>query len=146
MGAGHSVTAIYEITPAGAAGKLADPLRYGKARRLESAAKGDELCFVKLRYKLPDASASKLVTHAVHAATAHETMDTVPAEQRFAVAVAAFGQRLRGEAALADFSYADIARLAGTARGADPQGYRAEFIQLVSRAEGLSRTEALGQP
>jgi Ca-activated chloride channel family protein len=59
------------------------------------------------------------------------------AEQRFAVAVAAFAQRLRGESAVEGFTYADIAELANSARGADPEGYRAEFIRLVRMAETL---------
>jgi Ca-activated chloride channel family protein len=75
----------------------------------------------------------------VYAAAARASMGAVPDEQRFAVAVAAFGQRLRGEKELGDFSYADIARLAGSARGQDPQGYRAEFVKLVRTAESLSR-------
>ena len=147
MGAGHSVTAIYEITPAASKGKLVDPLRYGKVRATAPGAKGmkDELCFVKLRYKLPGESASRLTAHAVSAASAHRSMDTVPEEQRFAVAVAAFGQRLRGEKEVSDFSYADIARLAASGRGADTQGYRAEFIKLVGTADHLSRAEKLGQ-
>jgi Ca-activated chloride channel family protein len=58
-------------------------------------------------------------------------------EQRFAVAVAAFAQRLRGESALEGFSYSAIAQLANAARGADPEGYRAEFVRLVRMAETL---------
>ncbi|MES3025432.1 MAG: von Willebrand factor type A domain-containing protein [Pseudomonadota bacterium] len=142
MGAGHSVTAIYEITPVGARGKLVDPLRYGKksAKHAASAAehgKG-ELCFVKLRYKLPGEASSSVTKHVVHAASARKSMDAVPEEQRFAVAVAAFGQRLRAEKNVSDFSYAEIAKLANTGRGQDPFGYRAEFVKLVRTAEGLS--------
>jgi Ca-activated chloride channel family protein len=144
MGAGHSVTAIYEISPAGGAGAPLDPLRYGGVRRAaasKSRARHEqgELCFVKLRYKLPGRHASTEVRHLVYAAAARASMGAVPDEQRFAVAVAAFGQRLRGEKELGDFSYADIARLAGSARGQDPQGYRAEFVKLVRTAESLSR-------
>ena len=136
MGAGHSVSAIYEITPAAAAGKLVDPLRY-QAAKPASAVKGDEICFIKLRYKLPGESTSRLSDVAVRAGAARASMAAVPQEQRFAVAVAAFGQRLRGEADLGTYSYADIAALANTARGADPEGYRAEFVKLVRTAETL---------
>ncbi|WP_182991217.1 YfbK domain-containing protein [Massilia sp. Se16.2.3] len=71
MGAGHSVTAIYEITPAAAAGKLVDPLRYGadRGKKAANAATGDELCFVRLRYKLPGESSSRLVEQPVRAAS-----------------------------------------------------------------------------
>ena len=144
MGAGHSVTAIYEITPVGAAGGKVAPLRYAKAgppavATTDGQSGKDELCFVKLRYKLPGESVSREMAHAVHASSAHKSIDAVPGEQRFAVAVAAFGQRLRAEKDLSDFSYAQIAKLAESGRGADPQGYRAEFVRLVRTAGTLSR-------
>ncbi len=145
MGAGHNVTAIYEITPAANAGKLVDPLRYEKPGKTATASKGDELCFVKVRYKLPGQSASKQVEHPVHAASARSSLESVPDDQRFAVAVAAFGQRLRGEQQLADFSYADIARLAEGARGSDQEGYRAEFVKMVRMAESLGAVGATAQ-
>ncbi|GAB3447212.1 VWA domain-containing protein [Massilia solisilvae] len=146
MAAGHTVTAIYEITPVGASTGSVDPLRYGGARATPAAgAKGDELCYVKLRYKLPGEASSRLVEHAVRAAAARKGLDAVPDEQRFAVAVAAFGQRLRGEPQLADYSYADIATLANSARGTDPDGYRAEFVRLVRMADALSTAGSLSQ-
>ena len=145
MGAGHSVTAIYEITPAAAAGKLIDPLRYKSAVPKKADAPSDELCFVKLRYKLPGESASRLTEHVVHAASARKSLAAVPEEQRFAVAVAAFAQRLRAEKDIGDFSYADIAALANSARGADPQGYRAEFVKLVRMTESLNQVAPMGQ-
>jgi Ca-activated chloride channel family protein len=139
MGAGHTVTAIYEITPAANSGKLVDPLRYeqpGK-KKADASGKNDELCFVKVRYKLPGQSASKQLEHAVRADRARDSLDAVPDDQRFAVAVAAFGQRLRGEQQVADLSYGDIARLAEGARGTDRDGYRAEFVKMVRMAESL---------
>jgi Ca-activated chloride channel family protein len=147
MGAGHTVTAIYEITPAGAASSLVDPLRYGDEKGGKKVAndKGDELCFVKVRYKLPGESASRLTEHAVHAASARRTLDAVPEDQRFAVAVAAFGQRLRGEPQVADFSYADIASMANSARGTDVDGYRAEFVKLVRTMESLGKVGLAGR-
>jgi Ca-activated chloride channel homolog len=139
MGAGHTVTAIYEITPAANASKLVDPLRYEQPGNKKAAASGkhDELCYVKVRYKLPGQSVSKQVDHAVRADSARDSLDAAPDDQRFAVAVAAFGQRLRGEQQVADFSYGDIARLAEGARGADRDGYRAEFVKMVRMAESL---------
>ncbi len=145
MGAGHSVTAIYEITPASAIGTLVDPLRY-KREKAPASRTGDELCFVKMRYKLPGQDTSRLTEHPVHAGSARTSLSAVPDEQRFAVAVAAFGQRLRGESHVSTMSYADIARLADSARGADPEGYRAEFVQLVRLSESLGATGTMGQP
>lgn len=144
MGAGHSVTAIYEITPAGATGKLVGPLRYTKATgaggRAPAPARGiDEICFIKLRYKLPGAALSQQMEHVVRASTVRKSLAAVPDEQRFAVALAAFGQRLRAEKEVSDFSYFDIATLASSGRGRDPQGYRAEFVKLVQRAATLSQ-------
>ncbi|MYN01144.1 DUF3520 domain-containing protein [Pseudoduganella sp. DS3] len=145
MGAGHTVTAIYEITPAANAGKLVDPLRYEQAAKPKAASgKGDELCFVKVRYKLPGQSVSKQLEHAVRADAARNSLDAAPDDQRFAVAVAAFGQRLRGEQQLDDFSYGDIAKLADGARGADPDGYRAEFVKMVRMAESLGQVGQAG--
>lgn len=146
MGAGHTVTAIYEITPASEAGKLVDPLRYGDGKKAAPAGKGDELCFVKVRYKLPGQSASRETSHAVRTASVRKGLDAAPEDARFAVAVAAFGQRLRGEAPVADYSYADIANLANDARGKDAEGYRAEFVRLVRMAETLGKTGPVGQP
>jgi Ca-activated chloride channel family protein len=146
MGAGHTVTAIYEITPASASAQLVDPLRYSKEKGEPVAKdKNDELCFVKLRYKLPGESTSRLTEHAVHAASARRTFDAVPEDQRFAIAVAAFGQRLRGEQQLADYGYADIANLANAARGVDSDGYRAEFVKLVRMAESLGKVAQAAQ-
>ena len=146
MGAGHTVTAIYEITPASAAGKLVDPLRYGGGKKAAPAAKSDELCFVRVRYKLPGEAASRLVEQPVRADSVRTTLAAAPLDQRFAVAVAAFGQRLRGEPQVADYSYADIAALANGARGADTEGYRAEFVKLVRMTESLGKAGGAGQP
>ncbi len=146
MGAGHTVTAIYEITPAAAAGKLVDPLRYGATRKAAPAAKSDELCFVRVRYKLPGEAASRLVEQPVRTSAARPTLAAAPPDQRFAVAVAAFGQRLRGEPQVADYSYAAIADLANGARGADTEGYRAEFVKLVRMAESVGKAQGVGQP
>ena len=140
IGAAHSVTAIYEITPVGAKSPI-DPLRYQLERRPSRApiaSPGDEYAFVKLRYKLPAESASRLIEHPVRAVGIYSALDNAPVEQRFAVAVAAFAQRLRGESAVATFSYGGIAALANGARGPDPDGYRAEFVRMVRMAETMA--------
>ena len=140
IGAGHTVTAIYEITPAGAKQRQIDPLRYQTQRDRPTPStigRGDEMAFVKLRYKLPAETTSRLIEQPVRAADALAKFDSAPAEQRFAIAVAAFGQRLRGESALDGYAYTRIAELANAARGPDPEGYRAEFVRLIRMAETL---------
>jgi Ca-activated chloride channel family protein len=138
IGAGHTVTALYEITPVGAPRSRIDPLRYQAEQRVaSSAAHTDELAFVRIRYKLPGASESKLLESAVPAAGG--TLAGASAEQRFAIAVAAFAQRLRSESAVEGFSYREIVELANSGRGADPEGYRAEFVRLVRTAETLNK-------
>jgi Ca-activated chloride channel family protein len=140
IGSGHTVTALYEITPVGAKQRQIDPLRYQSERERSAPAavvRKDEMAFVKMRYKLPGETASRLIEQPVRTEEGMAKIDAVPAEQRFAIAVAAFGQRLRGESALDGYSYARIAELANSARGADPEGYRAEFVRLVRMAETL---------
>ena len=140
VGAGHSMTAIYEIVPSGAKESGIDPLRYQKPRRRPAAppaAHGDEYAYVKVRYKLPGEAASRLIEHPVRAVGFYDALESVPAEQRFAVAVAAFAQRLRGERAVAGFAYGSIVELANDARGSAPEGYRAEFVRLVRLAETM---------
>jgi Ca-activated chloride channel family protein len=140
IGSGHTVTALYEITPVGAKQRQIDPLRYQSERERSAPAaviRKDEMAFVKVRYKLPGESASRLIEQPVRSKEGMAKIDAAPAEQRFAIAVAAFGQRLRGESALDGYSYARIVELANAARGPDPEGYRAEFVRLVRMAETL---------
>jgi len=141
IGAGHTVTAIYEITPVGAKQSHIDPLRYQSERRElyapSAVGRADELAFVKLRYKMPGETTSRLIEQPVRAADTLAKIDSAPAEQRFAIAVAAFGQRLRGESALDSYTYASIADLANAARGPDPEGYRAELVRLIRMAETI---------
>lgn len=136
IGAGHDVTALYELTLAGSGGEASDALRYG-AKPSAPIADANELAFVKLRYKRPDGDASKLVEFPVK----RDDIAKAPSERlRFAAAVAAFADRLRGGTHLGDFDLAAIARLASDARGRDVSGYRAEFVQLVDRAATLTAT------
>ncbi|CDX59051.1 von Willebrand factor type A [Mesorhizobium plurifarium] len=138
IGSGHSVTALYEVTPKGSGGEQVDPLRYGQAKVDNGGvANADEYAFVKIRYKLPDENVSKLITTPVTAANEVKSFDAAGADQRFSVAVAAFGQKLRDEDQTANFGYDRIAEIANAARGADPFGYRAEFLSLVRLASSL---------
>jgi len=133
VGAGASVTALYEITPVG--GPLsADPLRYQKVNAGPSES-GDEVAFVKVRYKLPGGDTSTLIERPVTDADRPATLDAAPEATRFALAVAAYGQKLRGDPWVsADFGWDDIVTLAKGAKGEDEFGLRGEFVQLVRDA------------
>ena len=138
IGSGHSVTAIYEITPKGSGAEQVDSLRYGQAAVDNGGlANADEYAFVKIRYKLPDEDVSKLIETPVTSADEVASFDTASPDQRFSVAVAAFGQKLRDEDATAQFGYGRIGEIASGARGADPFGYRSEFLSLVRLAAAL---------
>jgi Ca-activated chloride channel family protein len=135
IGAGHTVTALYEIALVGSGGERIDPLRYGEDARPTAPAHGDELAFVRLRYKTPGESASRLLETPVPFT---DQPDAASDNLAFAAAVAAFGQQLRGGEHLEQFTLSDIHALASGARGADSDGYRGEFLQLIRLAESLS--------
>ena len=138
IGSGHSVTAIYEITPKDSAALAMDPLRYGQASTGNGGvANADEYAFVKIRYKAPDGDVSKLITTPVTKVNEVASFDAAGTDQRFSVAVAAFGQKLRDEDATAKLGFDRIAEIASAARGEDPYGYRAEFLSLVRLASSL---------
>ncbi len=143
IGSGHSVTAIYEVTPNGSASVLNDPLRYQSGSKTAPAPlpgqASDELAFVKIRFKQPGVGTSKLVTTPVTDANAVNQMGAAPADVRFATAVAALGQKLGGTPAIEDYAYGSIRDLARGARGNDPFGYRSEFETLVDLAEALEK-------
>jgi Ca-activated chloride channel family protein len=144
IGASHTVTALYEFTPKDSKAALNDPLRYGTAPT-QNTATADELAFLKIRYKLPGSDTSKLVTTPVGKTTEVPSLETAPQESRFATAVAAFGQILRGGQYTSTFSYDDVIALAQAAKGADEFGYRAEFINLVRLAKTAQSLEPLPQ-
>ncbi len=140
IGSGHSVTAIYEVTPKGSPAVLTDELRYKPAQKTaaDATANAGELAFLKIRYKKPDGDSSALITTPVTEANAVPSLAEAPADVRFSVAVAAFGQKLSGVSTLSDYSYDAVVDLAAAAKGADPFGYRSEFVNLVRLAKGLS--------
>ncbi len=140
IGSGHSVTAIYEVTPKGSPAALNDDLRYAEAEKsaAETGENNGELAFLKIRYKKPDGDKSELITTPVTETNAVPSLAEASNDVRFSVAVAAFGQKLFGVTALADYSYDSVIDLAAAAKGADPFGYRAEFVNLARLAKGLS--------
>ncbi len=137
IGSGHSVTALYEITPLGSEEKFVDDLRYQQAAEPAPtvAENVSEYGFLKLRYKLPDESVSKLISTPVDHTHEYATLGKAPGEFRFAAAVSAFGQILRNDPFTKDFTYDDVVSLANSAKGTDPYGYRAEFVSLVRLAQ-----------
>ena len=120
IGSGHAVTAIYEITPAGSPGTLLEPLRYSGETAAPNDGRAGEIAFLRLRYKLPGEAASRLIERPITAKDGYSAIAQAPAETRFAVAVAAFGQLLRGDPYLKAFGYDEVIALAQPARGEDP--------------------------
>lgn len=150
VGAGASVTALYEITTRDSDAKLVDDLRYGAAKAIEDKKAEDrkasgEYAFLKIRYKLPDGEKSKLISTPV---TVQNLRGVCPpdtkceavapsADVRFAVAVAGFGQMLRGGKYTGSYGYDDVITLANEARGKDEFGLRSEFVNLVRLAKSV---------
>ncbi len=144
IGAGHSVTAIYELTPVGSKAALVDDLRYQHEPVEEADPSPDnEYGFLKLRYKLPDSETSTLISRAVTLADEVDRIAQAGTETRFASAVAAYGQLLRGGRYTGNYSYDDVITLAQGARGEDRFGYRAEFINLVRLAKSAAALQPL---
>ena len=132
IGAGHQVTAIYEVTPVGSGAVMTDALRYQAA---PEGSDSGELGFLKLRYKAPGEDVSKLIAQPIL-----PDMGTPGDDQNFAAAIAGFGQLLRGDDKyLGAWDYADAIALAAAHKGADRFGYRAEAVKLMRLAETLSQ-------
>lgn len=139
MGSGHTVTAIYEIIPAGVEssylGKV-DPLKYQENKNLTHVGNSNEVLTIKLRYKLPNENTSKLIEQAVY--DKHTTFDKTTDDFRLAASIAEFGLLLRQSNFKGNASFEHIIASAKSARGDDEEGYRAEFIKLVKMAQLLS--------
>ena len=140
MGAGHTVTAFYEVIPAGVkneyVGKV-DDLKYQKKEKMTLKPTGsDELLTVKLRYKAPD----KDVSRKMELPFVDNKGDSVSSDFRFASAVAMFGQLLRDSDFKGTADYDKVIKLAKQGLNNDERGYRREFIRLVEAAKGLEKT------
>ena len=138
IGAGHSVTALYEIVPAGVEidSSDVDPLKYQRTGAATAAATSDELATIKLRYKEPSGDASRLITTVLD-----DRPRPMTANLGFASAVAEAGMLLRGSKHVGSGSYASASARARAFRGDDDEGYRAEFIRLVDLASSLRAAE-----
>lgn len=147
VGAGHSVTALYEIVPVGSNGHLMDPLRYRKATPVPSAAGASgEIAFLRMRYKLPNGDKSLLIERAITDEDKLSDVSKAPDDLRFAVSVAGFGQLLRRDPYMRDYGFSQVLELASSAKGADPFGYRSEFVQLVRSAQSSPALQPLDPP
>ncbi|QGP81202.1 vWA domain-containing protein [Sphingobium sp. CAP-1] len=129
IGAGHQVTALYEIVPVGEA-DWAAPRKYAANQPRAATDNASEIATVRLRYKLPEGENSRLIERSIPTSLL-ATAARPQGDMAFAVAVAAFGQKLRGDTRLGGFTYGDIERLAGSQSGY----WRQEFIQLASLAD-----------
>ena len=151
IGSGHTVTAIYEITPVGSGAERVEPLRYGPHRAVVNERSGpvknagdsdgaipEEYAYVKIRYKLPESDTSGQIERAV---TRADEIGDGSQEARFATAVAGFGQLLRKGHYTGDFGYRDVISLARGAMGEDLHGLRREFVRLAGLAQDLTIAE-----
>ncbi|MCP5002357.1 MAG: VWA domain-containing protein [Planctomycetes bacterium] len=139
IGSGHTVTALYEITPRESETKFVDEFRYSDNRKKVSVNESflNEYAFLKIRYKLPDSEQSELIHTSINRESEYAQLEKVSADVRFAASVAAFGQLLRGGTFTGKFTYEDVIRLAESATGKDTFGYRHEFVNLVRLAESI---------
>jgi Ca-activated chloride channel family protein len=140
IGAGHSVTALYEIVPVGAPSPqipAVDPLKYQGATALSAAAGGSELMTVAVRYKLPTSDTSTKFSVPVH--NTERPLAEASTDYRFGVAVANIALLLRGSPDVKAGGMKAARALAASAIGDDPHGDRREFLGMVDRASTLSR-------
>jgi Ca-activated chloride channel family protein len=138
VGSGQTVTALYEIVPAGGP-RTIDDLRYSAPAKVASG--GSEYGYVKIRYKLPKSSTSKLISTPIDRPEEVASFAAAPSDARFAAAVAGFAEMLRGGKYSGSMTYDDVLRIANGSKGRDEFGYRAEFVQMV-RAAKAARTMA----
>jgi Ca-activated chloride channel family protein len=143
VGSGQSVTALYEVVPVGGP-RAIDGLRYEKPLAIV-AGRGNELGYVRIRYKLPKSDTSKLIETPIDRRVEFASFDQAPQEARFAVGVAAFAELLRGGKYSGSMSYDDVLKIAQASRGKDEFGYRSEFIQLVEAAKSARTLAQLQQ-
>ena len=146
IGAGHTVTALYEITPVGSEAELIPNLRYGKTPTSASPTEevNSELAYVSLRFKEPDGTKSKEIGQAVMLKDRLSEFRNGSDDLRFSAAVAGFAQLLRQSDYTSDMSYDQVLDIARNARGDDPHGYRSEFLSLVELAQSLSTRRLSG--
>ncbi|MDG2390011.1 MAG: VWA domain-containing protein [Planctomycetaceae bacterium] len=139
IGAGHTVTAFYEVIPAGEEpdNKEVDELEFQKPLKPSKAAKAGDMMVVKLRYKKPDEDKSQLLK--MNVANKVEPLAEKSRDFRFASAVASFGMILRGSKFAGHANYDSVLELAEESLGENPESYRSEFVELVKQAKSLDQ-------
>ena len=141
LGSGHTVTALYELIPSGLKSdfiKDVDNIKYQKnTTALSPTLFNEEIMTIKFRYKAPDEDVSKLITHAIM--DKQITVAKTSENFRFAAAVAAFGMLLRNSEFKQNATYSSVLQLANSARNADREGYRREFVGMVESAQELAK-------
>ena len=135
LGAGHTVTALYEIIPSGVQSEFSkiDELKYQKNKVVAGSENSEEIMTIKFRYKKPEGSTSKLIVHPL--VDKNTNLKSTSDNFRWATAVAAFGMILRESEYVKDYTCHDVLNLASSARGMDENGYRIEFINMVKSVE-----------
>ena len=140
IGAGHSVTALYEIIPTDMKSDVklpeVDPLRYQRSGVTAIDTANNEMMLVKLRYKLPQDSTSQLITQTIKDSEFNANL-TPSTNLRFAAAIATFGMILRDSEYKGNANYDLVMKLATQGQGEDQEGYRGEFIRLVEQSREL---------
>jgi len=142
MGSGHTVTAFYEIVPAGVKDDYSgsvDPLKYQKTKAATYSNPSDEVMNIKFRYKEPTSLKSKLSQVVVKDTPV--ALQSASTDFKFAAAVAEIGMLLRESQFKHNATYEQAIKMARAAKGEDTEGYRAEFIKLAESARLLSKTE-----
>jgi len=143
LGSGHTVTALYEIIPAGIKSpflKDVDPLKYQHDQKKKASSFNDEIVTIKFRYKAPDGNESKLIVHSVN-------NESIPFKNisdnfNFAASVAGFAMLLRNSEYKENAKYSSVLQMAAASLGKDEEGYRKEFITLVKKAIELKNSLA----
>jgi Ca-activated chloride channel family protein len=141
IGAGHTVTAIYEITLTASQNRSLPPLRY-QQQQTEPVADSDELAFMRIRYKQPGQSVSQLIESPLKLSELNSDSEPSNQDSQFTAAVIAFADKLQGGKYTSQFSYDDIQALILAGKGHDKNGLRAEFGRLVKLAQTLDMTES----
>ena len=141
IGAGHTVTAIYEIALVDSSGRRVDSLRY-QQKTATGGGTINEVAFLRLRYKAPDGEVSKLIERPIRKSEIESVLSETSDNFRFSAAAAGFGQLLRGGKYMEQFGYDDVRMLANGAKGSDQFGYRGEFVSLLALAQSLSGQQA----
>lgn len=144
IGAGHTVTALYELRYAESGNMANDKLRYGyNSQTGQEKYSREEIAYLKLRYQLPDATESQLLTYPIRADQSVKSLEQASDDFRFAAAVAGLGQLLNQSHYLHQFDYNKLSVLTRSALGNDSYGYRHEFMQLVETAAALTQSSRI---